>query len=235
MLDFWKKVFDEQHIKGEADFILELMMVPPGAAILDVSCREGRLSRELASGGSALTGVDHSGDFLNEARSKAAALGLNIQWKQCNMRGLPWQSSFDGAFCFGGSFGYFEDQDNADFLNVVCRSLKPAARFVLETSVSTETLLPRLLGREWTRFGDSLLLEENQYDHLKCRLNTDYTIIRDGHAETRFSSRRIYTYRELIRLLECDGFTHVPSFGSLAGDQFKRSSPQLFLVGKVKG
>jgi SAM-dependent methyltransferase len=235
VLDFWKEVFDEQHTKGEADFILKLMNVPAGAAILDVPCGEGRLSRELASRGYALTGVDRSGEFLNQARSMTEEQGLKIRWEQRDMRDLPWQGEFDGAFCFGGSFGYFGDDGNLHFLHTVCRSLKPGARFVLEIGVSTETLLPRLLNREWTRFGDFLLLEENQYDHVKGRLNTDYTIVRNGQSETRFGSHRVYTYHELTRLLECAGFTDVQSFGSLAGDPFSLSSPQLFLVGLVKG
>jgi SAM-dependent methyltransferase len=235
VLEFWKGVFDEQHTRGEADFILELMGVPPGAAILDVPCGEGRLSRELASRGYVLTGVDRSNDFLNEARCMAAEQGLNVRWEDRDMRDLPWQGDFDGAFCFGGSFGYFEDEGNAAFVRAVSRSLKPGARFVLEIGVSTETLLPRLLSREWSRFGDFLLLEENQYDHFKSRLNTEYTIIRNGQSETRSGSHRVYTYRELTRLLECAGFTDVQSFGSLARDPFGLGSPQLFLVGQVKG
>ena len=235
VLDFWKVVFDDQHTKGEADFILEALSVSPGAAILDVPCGEGRLSRELATRGYVLTGVDRSVDFLDEARSKAAAQGLNIQWEHRDMRDIPWQGRFDGAFCFGGSFGYFQDDGNLHFLHAVCRSLKPGARFVMEIGVSTETLLPRLLNREWTRFGDFLLLEENQYDHVKGRLNTDYTIVRNGQSETRSGSHRVYTYCELTRLMERAGFTDVKSFGSLAGDAFKLSSPQLFLVGQAKG
>jgi SAM-dependent methyltransferase len=235
VLDFWKEVFDEPHTKAEADFIVELLGVSPGSAILDVPCGEGRLSRELASRGYALTGVDRSDDFLNEARATAAQKGLNVRWEHRDMRDLPWQGEFDGAFCFGGSFGYFEDDGNLHFVHTVCRSLKPGARFVMEIGISTETLLPRLLSREWTRFGDFVLLEENHYDHVKSRLNTDYTIVRNGQSVTRSGSHRVYTYHELTRLLECAGFTHIQSFGSLAGDPFGLSSPQLFFLAQVKG
>jgi SAM-dependent methyltransferase len=235
VLDFWKEVFDEPHTKAEADFLVELLGVSPGSAILDVPCGEGRLSRELASRGYTLTGVDRSDDFLNEARATAARQGLNVRWEHRDMRDLPWQTEFDGAFCFGGSFGYFEDDGNLHFVHAVCRSLKPGARFVMEIGISTETLLPRLLSREWTRFGDFLLLEENHYDHVKGRLNTDYTIVRNGQSVTRSGSHRVYTYHELTRLLECSGFTHIQSFGSLAGDPFGLSSPQLFLLAQAKG
>jgi len=235
VLDLWKEVQDKPHTKAEADFILKVLGVPNGAALLDVPCGEGRLARELASRGYALTGVDISPDFLQEARSRATEKEMDIHWEHRDMRDLPWQHVFDGAFCFGGSFGYFEDEGNTDFVRGVCRSLKPGARFVLEIDVSMETLLPRLQAREWTRIGNFLFLEENQYDHAKGRLNTDYTFVRGGQVETRSGSHRVYTYRELVQLLESAGFSDVQSFGSLAREPFSLGSAHLFLVGKMKG
>jgi len=235
VLDLWKEVYDEPHTRTEADFILKMLQVPNGAALLDVPCGEGRLARELASRGYALTGVDISPEFLQEARSSVTGKGLDIRWEQCDMRDLPWQHVFDGAFCFGGSFGYFEDEGNTDFMRAVCRSLKAGSRFVLDIGVSMETLLPRLQRREWTRIGDFLFLEENQFDHVKGRFNTDYTFVRDGQVETRSGSQRVYTYRELVRLLESAGFADVQSFGSLAREPFALGSAQLLLVGKMKG
>lgn len=235
VLDLWKEVYDEPHTRAEADFILKILKVPNGAALLDVPCGEGRLTRELASRGYALTGVDIAPDFLQEARSKANGKELDIRWEQRDMRDLPWEQVFDGAFCFGGSFGYFEDEGNAAFVRAVCRSLKPGARFVMDIGVSMETLLPRLQLREWTRIGDFLFLEENHYDHVKSRFNTNYTFVRDGQVDTRSGSHRVYTYRELVQLLESAGFADVESFGSLARDPFSLGSAQLFLVGRMKG
>jgi SAM-dependent methyltransferase len=235
VLDFWKEVCDEPLTKAEADFILELLSVPQGAAILDVPCGEGRLACEMASRGYSLTGVDFSHHFLDEGRSRAAEQGLNIRWERRDMRELSWPGAFDGAFCFGNSFGYLDDKGNAEFLRAVHRTLKPGARFVLDAGVTMETLLPRLREREWTRVGNFLFLEENQYDHVEGRVKTHYTFIRDGQVVTKASSHRLYTYRELVRLLESAGFTDIQSFGSLACDPFTVSSPQIFLVAKVKG
>ncbi|HKT12606.1 MAG TPA: class I SAM-dependent methyltransferase [Terriglobia bacterium] len=235
VLDIWKEVYDEAHTRAEADFILKVLNVPNGAALLDVPCGEGRLARELASRGHKVTGVDISPEFIQEARSRAAEKDLDIRWEQRDMRDLPWKDEFDGAFCFGGSFGYFEDEGNVDFVRSVCRSLKPGARFILDIGVSMETLLPRIQEREWTRIGDFLFLEENHYDHVHSRLNTNYTFVRDGQMETRSGSHRVYTYRELVRLLESAGLIDVQSSGSLAGDPFSPGSAQLFMVGKVKG
>jgi len=235
IVDFWKKVYDESRTKAEADFIQGELNIPPGAAILDVPCGEGRLTRELASRGYGMTGVDLSLPFLDQARASAAEKRLDIRWEHRDMRDLPWHAAFDGAFCFGNSFGYLDDEGNAEFLRAAVRAMKPGARFVLDAGLTTEMLLPRMRDREWMRVGNYLFLEENNYDHAEGRFNTDYTIIRDGQMETKSGSHRIYTYRELIHLMRSAGFSSIQSFGSLARDPFTISSPQLFLVGKVEG
>lgn len=235
IMDLWKEVYDESDTKAEADFILEVLSVPQGGAILDVPSGEGRLTRELASRGYAMTGVDLSLPFLEEGRARAAEKGLNIRWEHRDMRDLPWPAAFDGAFCFGGSFGYFTDEGNAEFLRSACHCLRPGASFVLDIGISTETLLPRLRDREWNHVGEFLFLEENQYDHVEGRLNTEYTVIRNGQAVTRAGSNRIYTYSEFVRLLESAGFAKIQSFGSLARDPFALDSPRLFFVATVKG
>ena len=235
ILDFWKEINSERQTKAEADFILKRLGVPDGAAILDVPCGEGRLSRELASRGYAVTGVDLSTPFLEEGRGRAAEQDLDIRWEHRDMRDLPWTSAFDGAFCFGNSFGYLDDEGNSEFLSAIGRSLKPDAHFILDAGIMTETLLPRLREREWTRVGDFLFLEENRYDHVEGRFYTDYTLVRDGHAETRSASQRLYTYRELVQLLKSAGFADVEPLGSLAGDPFTLSSPQIIFVAKTKG
>ena len=69
------------------------------------------------------------------------------------------------AFCFWGSFGYFDEDGNADFLKAISGVLKPGAKFLLDTHI-TETLLPKLFQeRGWKRVGSALVLEERHYDH----------------------------------------------------------------------
>ena len=230
VVDFWRKAISEERTHAEADFILELLQVPHAAKILDVPCGQGRLTCELASQGYALTGIDFSLPFLAEARGKAAERRLNIEWQHGDMRKMSGQAEFDGAFCFGNSFGYFDDGGNATFLCAVCQSLKPGARFVLDAAISAETLLPRLHDREWARVDDFLFLEENHYDHLNGRMTTEYTFIRYGQSWRKASSHRVYTYRELFNLIEEAGFVHIESFGSLARDPFVFGSQQLFFV-----
>ena len=110
-------------------------------------------------------------------------------------------------FCLGNSFGYLDDEGNEHFLRAVRRTLKPGGRFVLETPMILENLLPHLQPRPWWKAGDTHLLVENRYDPTTSRLEIDYTFARNGRIEVRHGSHRAYSYRELTTLLESSGFS----------------------------
>ena len=72
-LDLWRKAIPPEHTKAEADFLVQALHCDAGSHLLDVPCGNGRLSRELASRGYRVTGVDISEEFIEEARAIAAS------------------------------------------------------------------------------------------------------------------------------------------------------------------
>ena len=228
-LDCWRQAVSDEQTRLEADFIEQSLGLRPPAKILDAPCGNGRLSLELAARGYQMTGIDIAREFLDEARSKSGERRLAIAWEYRDMRDLPWQAVFDGAFCFGNSFGYFDDSGNANFLKAVVRSLKSGARFVLEAAAA-EIVLPIFEPNTMSPVGDILFIEENRYDHAEGRLYTDYTFVRNGKAEKRPGSQRIYTYRELSHLLEEAGFADIEAFGSLTKEPYKLGAKRLILA-----
>lgn len=234
-LDMWRLAVSDDMTRTEADFIEKVLGLPPGAKILDVPCGGGRLSLALAARGYQLTGVDLANEFIAEARFKSAERQLNIAWRQGDMRELPWQEEFDGAFCFGNSFGYLDDDGNADFLNAVARTLKPGARLIVDIGSVAESLLPNFRDRMWYPIGDILFLANRSYDHVHGRLEIEYTFIRDGKVETKPASQRVYTYREICRLLDQAGFVGDDAYSSYNREPFKLGSPRLLLVAAKKG
>lgn len=229
-VDLWLRVPTAEQTCSEVDFIQKVLQLPPRARVLDVPCGGGRHSLELTARGFEVTGVDLSTDFLQAARKQATERQLSVDWQQREMSDLPWQSEFDGAFCFGNSFGYLDEAGNARFLAAVGRALKPGARFVLDIGVVAESLFPAFVERRWFPVGDILFLSHGRYDPVRARLDTDYTFIRDGKIETRSASTRVYTYRELVQLLQQSGFSECQGYGSLPEEPFRLGSPRLLLV-----
>jgi SAM-dependent methyltransferase len=230
IVDLWLRIPTEEQTRTEADFIEKVLALPPKARVLDVPCGGGRHALELAARGYQVTGLDLSADFLKAARTQAAQRQLSVSWEQREMSDLPWHGEFDGAFCFGNSFGYQDDAGNARFLASVARALKPSGRFVLDCGYVAESLFPNFQERRWFPVGDILFLSSGRYDPSSGRLDTDYTCIRDGKADTRQASARIYTYRELVRLLEDSGFSNCDAFSSFNQEPYRLGAPHLLVV-----
>jgi SAM-dependent methyltransferase len=230
MVDFWLSVPTEEQDRQEADFLQEALEVAPPAQLLDIPCGGGRHSRALAARGYTMTGVDLSPEFLDAARSSSTSQPGEIVWEQREMRDLPWPGRFDGAYCLGNSFAYLDDSGNADFLKAVARTLRPGARFVLETGYVAEILFPSLQLRAWYPSGEMYVLADRRYDPSEGRLHVEYIFLSDRGIERRAMSARVYTYQEVVRLLEEAGFTRIEGYSSLAREPFRLGSSRLLLV-----
>ena len=164
-LDFWRAAVSEEQTRAEADFIQKQLQLSAGAKVLDVPCGNGRLSIELAQRGFQLTGVDLASEFIAEGELKSVAARVPVNFHERDMRDLPFGSEFDGAFCFGNSFGYLDDEGDADFVKAVSNALRPGAKFVIDSGAVAECLLPVFQEHRSLEFGGITLVADSRYDH----------------------------------------------------------------------
>jgi cyclopropane fatty-acyl-phospholipid synthase-like methyltransferase len=230
-LDYVRHSRDDEDTFAEADFIQEALELPEGSRLLDVPCGGGRLTLEMASRGYRVIGVDNSPDLIADATSQIDIERSPVTFEQRDMRDLPWQEEFDGAFCFWSSFGYFDDAGNLDFLKAVHNALKPGASLVLDTPL-IETRLPEMESQEriWFPVGDLLALEERGFDHVNSRVESEWTFIRGSEVEQKLLSLRLYTYRELCAMLDEAGFGNHQAYGSLDWEPFELGATWLYMV-----
>ena len=230
-LEYVRHARDEEQTRAELGFIQEAMGLPTRARVLDVPCGNGRLALKMAALHCAVTGIDQSAELIASAKREAVERGLDIGLRQGDMRRLPEDGSYDGAVCLWNSFGYFDDIGNLEFLRAVSRTLKPGGRLALDTPLLETLLLDTVHEpRVWERADDLLALEERGYDHESGRLESTWTFIRDGQREVRGMSTRLYTYRELIAMLEQAGFGLHQAYGDLDLTPFELGAPWLYLV-----
>jgi SAM-dependent methyltransferase len=233
-VECWLQVGSDEMTRPEVEFVRKQLRLAPGARVLDVPCGGGRHACTLAAEGYQMTGVDLSTEFLRAARERAAREKVSVTWEQRDMTDLPWPAAFDGAFCLGNSFGYYDDDWNARFLQAVAAALKPGGRFVLDYPAVAEALLPVHQERIEFPSGDVHGFRESRYNHVTGRIENEYTLIRGMQIQKEPASQRIYTYREVVRLLEAAGFTDVQGYGSTAGEPFKFRAQRLLLVAAKK-
>jgi SAM-dependent methyltransferase len=236
-LDMWRRAVTPEITQVETEFLVDVLAIPAGGRVLDVPCGNGRHSIELAKRGYQVTGVDLAEEFVIEARASTeeARAGLagspvKAEFHHSDMRELPWQSAFDGAFCVGNSFCYLDHAGTIAFLAAVGRTLKPGARFVIDTGCSAESLLPKLQERAWVELGDLLFLSSRRYNAAESRLEIEYTFVRGGVSDKRNASFAVYTVAETRRLLEQAGFATRSLFGGFDKSAYALGSPRLILV-----
>ena len=234
-LDVWRKAVPPEQTRAEVEFLEKTLELAPGARLLDVPCGNGRHSLELVARGYRTTGVDIAEEFIRDAQAHAAKSALQAEFLLGDMRNLPWQSEFDGAFCFGNSFGYLEHAGTVQFLSALSRTLKPGARFVLETGMAAESILPKLQERGWMQLDDILFLSARRYEAAESRLDIEYTFVRDGKHETRETSQQVYTAAEIRRLLGQAGLSTLALYSSLDQQPYQIGSSRLILVTQKGG
>jgi SAM-dependent methyltransferase len=83
-------------IESGADEIIARLALEAGARVLDVACGRGNLSLPAARVGCDVTGLDIAPNLLEQARARAAAEGLKIQFDEGDAESLPYaDASFD--------------------------------------------------------------------------------------------------------------------------------------------
>jgi SAM-dependent methyltransferase len=226
-VDFWMAAAPAP----DEDIAFLRSVFPDGSEILDVACGAGRHAIPLARAGYRVVGVDISSDFLE--RGKRAS-DVAIEWHQRDMRDLPWRERFDGALCFGNSFGYLGREGTQAAIVSIAGAMKPGAQFVLDTGSVAESILPALQQRRWISVGDIIFLSAATYDVGESRLDVEYTFVRGASRETKTAHTSIFTTGELRQMFEAGGMTVESMLASPAGEPFRLGSQRLILTARKR-
>ena len=121
--DAYGRAFSFVHQYGED--VLNLLDLPAGGTVIDLGCGNGALTRRLADAGFAVTGVDASGEMLEQARalhpSLAFVLGDAVRYRPP----APVDAVFSNAV-----FHWIDDQDG--LLRNVASMLRDGGQLVCE-------------------------------------------------------------------------------------------------------
>jgi SAM-dependent methyltransferase len=236
-LDAWRRAQTPEVTEADVAFLLQaLALEDEPKRLLDLACGDARHAVELARLGHHVTAVDRAPDNEALARGRASAAGVTIDFVLGDMRELPQRPLFDGAFCWGNSFGYFPRAEMKRFTAAVAGSLAPDARLVIDTATCAESLLVELERQSWMRVDDELvLLLECEYDARASRLDTTYTsVLRDQVVDRRTAHHYVFTSGEIADMLEAAGFEAIELFGDLDGSPFELGSDRLLVVARRK-
>lgn len=222
--DLW--LLPDESGEEEARFILRALRLRKGERVLDAPCGAGRIAVHLARAGCNVTGVDIRRTFVARARRRFRSEGLSAKLSVLDIRKLEWVDAFHGIYNWGGSFGYFEDETNAEVVRLYARALKAGGRLLID-QVNREHVLRNF--RE--EFETEKRVARNRWDPHSERLESTYFV--DGrHRLGDTSSMRLYTGVQTRLLFERAGLEVDSVYGDWNGNEYARSSPRMIFVGR---
>jgi SAM-dependent methyltransferase len=225
--------YPSEKTREEVDLIVKALELGDAERVLDVPCGEGRHSIELASRGFAVTGVELNASAIDAARANAEERGVTVDFREADMRSVTAAGEVAAAVCYGGSFGYFDDEGNLEFVTAVSRALGDKGRFLIDTPVA-ESLFPQFKERDWQWWDeeshDTRILQERRWDLRTGRIHATWMFIGPHEFFNDTATTEIYTCRELCELLREAGFQEFRPLEAKTHAPFKMGSGRLNLV-----
>jgi SAM-dependent methyltransferase len=226
----------EPQVSSEVDFIENRLSVERGGAVLDLACGTGHHAIELARRGFEVVGFDLSLSMLARAGEEAQDRDAKLNFVQGDMREMVFEEQFDGVYCWNTSFGYFEEDKNAQVIDRVHRALKAGGLLLLDV-INRDFLIRQSPSLAWFEGDGCVCMDEMNVDFITSRMRVKRTImLDDGRSREIEYSVRVYSLHELGRILHEHRFKVCEVSGRIAtpGVFFGNESPRIIILAEKR-
>lgn len=234
-LNIYRHTLTAERSEKEVAFAERQLELEVGSRVLDLCCGPGRHSVLLARRGYKVTGLDLSESYLDLARRAASDAEVALEAVSADMREIPFNNHFDAVINMYSSFGYLESEaDDLKVLESIARSLKPHGRLLLDM-LNREWAVANYIQNDWHSEPDgTLYVERRALDLASSRMRVRFVIV--GPNGDRHDSIghdiRLYTFTEMIRLLERVGFGGIEVFGGFDGEPYGIETRRMILCAR---
>ena len=230
----FRPVFDRLSPKNAnalVGYLIERLDLKPGRKFLDCPCGIGRIALPLARKGIRVTGVDIIPSYLEEVSRRADRRGLKITLQHSDMRRISFDREFDAAGNIWTSFGYFEkESDNRLTLRKMYQALRPGGKFLLHLT-NRDWIMANFIAQDWFETGRTKVLQTRTFDYATSTLHDTWHFIADGREVAHDCPIRLYTYHELLVMMQSVGFADIKGFGSLKDEPISRDKRMMYIIG----
>lgn len=233
--DYYLKLYSHRDDR-EAELCVALILRATGLdkqldrnpRALDLASGPGRHSLAMARHGLKVTGVDLSPTLLQHSRAEAAAAGLQIDFRQADMRRIAFRDEFDLVAQLFTSFGYFESADeDMRVLEAVRRALRPGGWYALDL-MNDRYLRDHLVPRSYRELDGERIIEERWLSD--GRVNKRISI-EHGNDPLHFTeSVHLFEKKEIEEMLREAKLEPAFWFGDYDGSAFDPESSRRMLV-----
>jgi SAM-dependent methyltransferase len=229
------KITDAQ-IYAECDFIEDSLGVAKGAMVLDLGCGTGRHAIELTRRGYQVVGYDLSLPMLARAADEAQERDQKLNFLQGDMRDMTFEDTFDGIYSWNTSFGFFEEEKNAQVITRVHKALRMGGQFLLDV-INRDFLIRQAPSLAWFEGDGCICMDEMGIDWITSRMRVKRTMMMDdGRSKEIEYSVRVYSLHELGKILHDHGFRVAEVSGRTAtpGVFFGNESPRTLILAEKR-
>jgi hypothetical protein len=134
----------------------------------------------------------------------------------------------------GNSFGYFDIEGMKTFVTKVAASLKSGARFVINSGMVAESILPHPPELVNFTFGDTTMEIDNTYVAEEGYLISRILYNKKTNPERHSFKHYIFTLSEIIRLLASANLKTIAVYNSTQKLPYQLGDQQMYLVAEKK-
>ncbi len=228
---FYEDSLTEERSEAEVAGLVKIAELDTPLKILDIPCGMGRHTIRLAALGHIMTGIDLYPGFLDIARKEASIHGVQVDFRQGDMRYLDLEAQFDRVMMLFTSYGYFEDDDNFHVLENVARALVPGGLFVLDIpnrDIFMKNMPPVFIVEK----NNDLMIDRLSFDTRTGRMYNNRIVIRDGVRKDKPFFVRHFSLSEITSWLKQAGLETVQTYEGYGGEPFKADSRRIIVVAK---
>ena len=241
----YEKLNSEINYKDWADFIekcFDKYLPASPSLVLDLACGTGKMTRELASRGYDMIGVDGSADMLSEAYAKGTD---GILYLKQDMREFELYGTVGAAVCCLDSINYLlDDGDVEKVFSLVHNYLDPDGLFIFD--VNSPYKFENIYGSnayvledESDEGGAIFCGWQNDYDKTSGLCDFYLTLFEESEdgsyfREDEHQTERCYTREQLVAALESAGFELIGVFSDFEFGEINNTDERWYIAARAK-
>ena len=209
------------------------------ARILELCCGTGRLTLPIAMEGYDISGVDNSSSMLEQAKLKASAASLKVDFIEADIRTLDLLKKYDLIFIpFNSIHHLYQNEDLFKAFNAVRNHLKEGGLFLLDCFNPNIQFIvegekeQKKIAEYTTEDGIEVLIKEIMKYENKTQTNRiEWHYYLNGEFDSiQNLDMRLFFPQELDSYLERNSFKIIHKFGNFEEEEFNNNSEKQIFV-----
>jgi len=213
-----------------------------GGNSLELCCGTGRLTIPLAKEGINIIGVDNSASMLKQAKSKANASHISIQFIEADIRSLDVPDVYDVVFIpFNSIHHLYNNQDFFSVLKSVKKHLKKDGYFIFDCYnpnihyIVDAEKEEKTIAEYTTKDGREIVIKQTMAYENQTQINRIkwHYFINGEFDSIQNMDMRLFFPKELDAYLKFHGFKIVNKFGGFEEEGFEDKSEKQVIVCQI--